>query len=310
MTRISGMLCSNMAAKFDCIVVGGGPAGLTAATYLARFKRQFLVIDSEESRAALIPISRNFPGFPEGVAGAELLDRMRSQARKYGAVIVRGKVISIATDGNGFIAKTEGESLHARTVLLATGVVDAEPPLPAFKAAIKRGLLRHCCICDGFEAQDLRIGVLGHGEGGLNEALFLRTYSAKITLLSLGEKLGLDGQQQTRAQSAGIATVDEAIERVDMEENRTIALETRSGRTHIFDTLYSALGNTPRTDVVGGLGVSLNKDNCIEVDPHMQTNIPGLYAAGDVIEGLDQISTAVGNAAIAATAIHNRLRES
>jgi thioredoxin reductase (NADPH) len=298
-----------MTTKLDCIVVGGGPAGLTAATYLARFKRRFLLIDSEESRAALIPISRNFPGFPEGVAGAELLDRMRSQARKYGAVIMKEKVIDISAGGDGFVVKTRGESFHARTVLLATGVVDAEPPLPAFKAAIKRGLLRHCCICDGFEAQDLRIGVLGHGESGLNEALFLRTYSAKITLLSLGEKLGLDGQQQARAQSAGIATVDEAIESVVMEENRTIALEARSGRTHIFDTLYSALGNTPRTDVVDGLGISINKDNCIEVDPHMQTNIPGLYAAGDVIEGLDQISTAVGNAAIAATAIHNRLRK-
>jgi thioredoxin reductase (NADPH) len=294
--------------QLDCLVIGGGPAGLTAATYLARFKRRFLLIHSGQSRAALIPTTHNYPGFGDGIAGVDLLDRMRGQATKYGAEIVPGTIQKISRASDHFVAQSDSGVIHARTVLFATGVVDIEPPLAAWQRAIKMGLIRHCCICDGFEATGLKIGVIGHGEGGLEEALFLRTYSADISLLSLGEKLKLSAQHEAKVQDAGIEIVEEAIESIDTEKDRIIKAGIKSGKVYRFDTLYSALGALPRTDTLIGLGVSLFEDKCIEVDSHMRTNIPGLYAAGDVIKALDQISTAIGNAAIAATAIHNQLR--
>ena len=110
----------------DCLIIGGGPAGLTAAIYLARYRRQALVVDAGESRAALIPESHNYPGF-QGIAGPALLERLRAQARRYGAELRRGTVSALARDGDVFTAVADGERLRARTVILATGLVDKKP---------------------------------------------------------------------------------------------------------------------------------------------------------------------------------------
>ena len=114
----------------EVLVIGAGPAGLTAATYLARFRRRTLVIDAGQPRACWIPLSHNTPGFPAGVSGPDILARMREQAEEYGAVIAPGRVEALARDGQGFIAEIDGRSLRARAVLLATGVVDHHPDLP------------------------------------------------------------------------------------------------------------------------------------------------------------------------------------
>src|SRR5690606_32642995 len=129
----------------DCLVIGGGPAGLTAAIYLARYKRRFLVVDAGESRCSLIPTSHNHSGFPDGINGFELLDRMAAQARKYGAAIDKGRVNQVhrAPDGT-FVAIVGSHEARAKTVLLATGVIDIEPDLPDVENAVRRGLMRHC----------------------------------------------------------------------------------------------------------------------------------------------------------------------
>ena len=184
----------------DCLVIGAGPAGLTAAIYLARFRSRFCMIDGGASRAALIPTSHNHAGFPEGIAGPVLLERMAAQARKYGADIVPGTVTSLQHDGDGaFTAQIDGQRLRARTVLMATGVVDIEPELPDLPQAIRRGLIRHCAICDGYEVIGHRVGVIGRGDSGLREALFLRTYTEDITLLSLGQPMDLSPAQLSQA---------------------------------------------------------------------------------------------------------------
>ena len=175
-------------APLDCLIIGAGPAGLTAAIYLARFRRRFRVIDGGASRARLIPTSHNHAGFPKGIAGPELLARMAAQARKYGAEIVSGTVTALSRGADGlFSATVDGVVVRAYTVLMATGVIDVEPNLPNLPRAIERGLVRHCSVCDGYEVIGHRIGVLGRGAEGLREALFLRTYTDDITLMSLGE---------------------------------------------------------------------------------------------------------------------------
>ena len=203
----------------------------------------------------------------------------------------------------------DGETLRARTVIFAAGVVDIEPALPNLERAIKRGLIRHCGICDGYEARGEKIAVIGHGEQGLGEALFLRTYSDDITLLSLGEPLHPTPEHRARMEKAGIKGVEEAIRRVVTKDDRIAAVETVSGKTYAFDTLYSALGSLPQTELLRPLGVQLTPNGCIPCTDHQCSSMDGLYAAGDIVEGLDQISTAMGHAAVAAVAVHNRLRQ-
>lgn len=293
----------------DCLVIGGGPAGLTASIYLARFRRRFQVIDAGKSRAALIPTSHNHAGFPGGVHGTVLLSRMTEQARKYGTHIVSGSVTKLERRADGaFVAQVGAEQIAARTILLATGVIDREPDLPDVPDAIQRGLLHHCGICEGYETLGKRVGVLGHSSSGLHEALFLRTYSSDVTLLSLGCPLALSEHERRQATEAGLTVVTEPVKRVVIEGERICAFVTCGGRHLSFEAVYSALGSDARSDLVGGLGTHLDDKGCVVADKHQRSSTDGLFAAGDVVRSLDQISVAMGEAAIAATAIHNRLR--
>ncbi|WP_207458366.1 FAD-dependent oxidoreductase [Azospirillum sp. SYSU D00513] len=294
--------------RLDALIIGGGPAGLTAAIYLARYRRRILVVDAAESRASWIPRSHNHAGYPDGVTGPELVANMRAQAERYGARIERGSVETLEKDEEGFIARTDGgHAVAARTVLLASGVIDREPGLPNLYQAVQKGLIRQCPICDAYEVIDHRIGVIGHGAGTLGEALFLRNYSPDVTMLTLGKPMELEEVDRRRMEKAGIRAVIDPVAEVHTEEGRIVALTTEAGDRLTFDTLYSGLGADPRTGAVMALGPLTAADGRLSVDRHQQTSVEGLFAAGDVVEGLNQISVGMGQAAIAATAIHRRL---
>ena len=296
-------------APLDCLVIGAGPAGLTAAIYLARFRRRFEVVDGGASRAALIPISHNHAGFPDGIHGVTLLKRMTVQARRYGTSIRPGTVLDLRRQPDGsFVAKLGEDLIPTRTVLLATGVVDREPELPEVPGAIQRELIRHCGICDGYEIMGHRIGVVGQGSSGLHEALFLRIYTSDITLLSLGAPLTLSRDERRSAEEANIVLVEELVASVSIDGDRVSSLILQSGTCHVFDTVYSALGSDARSSLVRPLGTTLDDKGCVVTDEHQRSTTDGLFAAGDVVRSLDQISVAMGEAAIAATAIHNLLR--
>ncbi len=150
-------------AVLDCLIIGGGPGGLTAAIYLARFRRSCLVVDTGASRAGWIPRSHNHPGFPDGIGGAELLDRMRQQAARFGAPVRLSTVEALEhRPGGGFQATIDDTAgtVAARTVILASGVDDVEPPLsylgPDLRHALRRGLVRHCPVCDAYEVSTTR----------------------------------------------------------------------------------------------------------------------------------------------------------
>lgn len=294
----------------DAVVVGAGPAGLSAAIYLARYRRSFIVAEDGVSRAANIPKSHNHPGFPDGIPGPELLQRMKKQALKYGASFHECSITKLEMCDRGFRLVSDRGELSARTILLATGVLDKEPNLPGLTQAVRRGLIRHCGICDGFEAIDRKIGVIGHGASGLGEALFLRNYSSQITLLSLGESIALADRERQILADAQIKVVEDAVCQVVNEGDTIVALTLATGASHEFDVLYSALGCEARSELAVDLGADVDERRCVIVDAHQQSSVPGLFAAGDVVRGLDQISVAMGHAAIAATAIHNRLRDS
>lgn len=292
----------------DAVVVGAGPAGLTGAIYLGRFKRRVLVIDSGESRAAWIPVSHNHPGFPDGVNGVELLRRIRVQAETYGAQVRPGRATALKVEAGLFRLAVDGEELVARNVLLACGVEDIEPPLPDVEGCVRRTLIRICPICDGYEVQGQSVGVIGEGTHAAREAIFLTTYSDRVALIHIGDPAGLDAAERERLARADVEVIETSCERVVLEKAKIQALHFGPGEPRRFDVLYSAMGVRPRAELARQAGASLDGSGRLVVGDHQETSVPGLYAAGDLVRGLNQISTAAGEAAIAATDIHNRLR--
>lgn len=293
---------------FDCLIVGAGPAGLTAATYLARFRRNVLMIDSGRSRAALIPRSHNCPGYPDGISGEELLARLHAQVERYCVPLIRAEVETVVRLPDGlFEAMANGQNVHARHVLLATGAVDIEPRLPNIEDAVHRGLIRHCPICDAYEVIDQAVVIIGTGAHVFREARFLRHYTRRVTIVTLGRPADLTVAQQAQLAELRIPIVETAIAGMHADEQRIVSIELGDGRTLEFDALYSALGAVNRSELARRLGGAVDDASAILVDAHQQTNVAGLYAIGDVVAALNQISVAMGQAAIAATAIHNRL---
>jgi thioredoxin reductase (NADPH) len=295
----------------DCLVVGGGPAGLTAALYLTRFNRHFLLVDKGESRAEWIPTSHNIPMFAEGLGGPELLAMQRAHLERYGVKPLKGEVVRLEKRPDFFLADTRhaggsNRRVKAKRVLLASGTADIEPDLPDLPNAIQRGLIRYCPICDGYEAAGKRIAVIGYGDQGIGEAVFVaRTYSRDVTLLTLGQPMELEPEQQHRLDEHGIKVVHEPVVGLEVEDGR-IAAFRMEGKEQRFEVLYSALGLKRRADLAMALGAECDDSGALVVDDHNQTTVRGLYAAGGVTRGLDQIVVAMGQAAIAATSIHNR----
>src|SRR4051794_37603037 len=291
---------------YDCLVIGGGPAGLTAAIYLARFHLSLKVVDAGKSRASLIPCTRNHAGYPEGISGKELVVRMTEQAQKYGAEIVAGRVTRLDRIDGGFRAEWGEGSVLARTLLLATGVTNRRPPMDEqlHDEALAMGLIRYCPICDGYEVTDKKIGVIGSGGHGVAEAVFLRGFTEDITLIAPDKAHELGGEEQAQLEAFGIRAVDGPCQAVAAHEE-CIVVDTADGH-YTFDSVYPALGSDTHVELALQVGAAL-KDGVLVVDSHQRSSVPGLYAAGDVVLGLDQISHAMGEGGVAATAIRNDL---
>lgn len=292
----------------DCLIVGGGPAGLTAAIYLARYHLAIRVVDAGESRAGWIPCSHNHAGFPEGIAGSALLERMRDQARRYGTKIDSGRVTRVEAIADGFVGEWGCGPVSARTLLLATGTANRRPQLDRAEhdAAMARGLIRYCPVCDGYEVTDKRVGVIGDDAHGVAEAIFLRGFTRDVTLVAPhGAQQKIGAQDWDRLAEFEISAVDGPVIKIEPGADDIVLVTAEERLT--FDTVYPALGSDPNTTLAAMLGLVLAEDCCIRTDDHQRTSLPGVYAAGDVVKGLDQISHAMGEGGVAATTIRNDL---
>lgn len=298
-----------MDEPLDCLIVGGGPAGLTAAIYLARFHLDILVTDDANGRAASIPCTHNLAGFPGGISGKEVLARMREQAQLYGAKIEWGYVARLDRTERGFCATWGEDSVEAKTVLLATGTRNRRPSMDEqlHDEALARGLIRYCPICDGYEVTDKKVGVVGSDHHGVAEALFIRSYTRAVTLIAPDTALRLNPQDAAKLKAARIESLDGPARAVAISGD-CIVVEAAEG-TYTFDSVYVALGSDPHVLLARQLGAKLGERGCVAVDADQRTSIPSLYAAGDVVIGLDQISHAMGEGGVAATTIRNDLAE-
>jgi thioredoxin reductase (NADPH) len=288
-------------------VIGAGPGGLTAAIYLARYLRDILVIEDGRSRALSIPRSHNCPSYPDGIPGSELLERLRRQAARYQAPILTERVETLQREDGGFRVGLQERMILAQTLVLATGAEDIQPPIENIGDAIRRGLVRHCPTCDAYEVRDRSVAILGAGACRVQEAMLLRTYTANLTVLSLGRDMEMADDERADLQAAGVRIVDEPV--ADLVGDREVVRVrlAHSGKMLQFDALYAALGLRGRSDLAVRLGAAHDDDGMLVVDEHQRTSVPGLYAVGDVVAGLTQIGVAMGQAAIAASAISRSL---
>jgi thioredoxin reductase (NADPH) len=292
----------------DAVVIGGGPGGLTGALYLARFRRRVLVIDSGNSRAANIPCSHNYPGFPRGVAGTALLHSMRQQVGRHEVPVRSGHVDSIQrSDGVFTLEGTPFGECRARTVLLATGAADVWPDLPAAAEALRDGVLRFCPVCDGYEASDRSVGVLTNGSAGVHEALYLRHFTPKVTVFLCADDVVLTADELRSLRDAGVAVAEAPPSAFSRTDGGVTV--THGDKRSTCSAVYSSFGLNVRSRLALTIGAACDASGYLVVDEHHRTSVEGLYAVGDVAKGLNQISVATGGAAIAASAMHLALRQ-
>lgn len=299
----------------DTLIIGGGPGGLTAAIYLRRFTRNVVLVDKGNSRLRLIPVSHNYPGFPEGVQGHVLLANLTTQLQRYGGAVIPGDIVDLRVDDGVFVADCqpddapEGERIQIRalTVMLATGVADVGLPIEHWREAIAFGSVRLCPVCDGFDVIDKRIAVATAEINPVGHALFMRTFSADVTLFERSAASMLSADDRRRLDAAGVRYVDSPLLSVTLDASMKPVMHTGDGQEHEADVFYPMLGERARSSLGAALGARTAHCDEIQVDVHGETSVPGLYAIGDVTVGLNQIAVATGQAARAATHIHNRL---
>jgi thioredoxin reductase (NADPH) len=192
-------------------------------------------------------------------------------------------------------------------VIFATGVRDCLPPTEDAISHVREGKIRQCPICDGYEVIGRRIAVLGSSSSAAGEALFLRTYTMDITLVTLGKPAELADKERARLASAGIRTIEAPVRRFDFTTDG-VDVHLGSGESQKFHAVYSGLGTEPKTQLAEMLGVELTGERRFVTDAKQRTSEPGVYAAGDAVTGLNQIAVAMAQAEVAAVDIHNALR--
>lgn len=289
------------AADYDALIVGGGPGGLTGALYLARFRRRVLLVDDGNSRAVTIPRSHNMPGYPDGVAGAELVAAIREQARRHGVEFASGRVHRQARSDTGFLVDWgDGRRVSARLLLVATGTSDIAPPMDCVMEAVRLGAVRYCPVCDGYEVIGKAVGVLADSEAGAREVLYLRNFTERLTLFVTSPEARIGQAHRRELAAAGVAVVADPVSSIRLWSGAvTVCHGDKESR---FDALYSALGMRVHSELAGA--AERDDDGYLSTDRQQQTSVAGVYAVGDVAQGLNQISVAMGGGAIAAAAMH------
>lgn len=289
--------------EFEVMVIGGGPAGLSAALYLGRYDRQVGLFDAGQGRSTWHQINHNYLGFPGGVAARELRERGYQQLAEYEQVtVMQHKIEGLRRTDGMFYACTQSEEWCSRAVILCTGVIDHYPHFPNWDQYVGRSMF-WCITCDGYGCKGARVVVLGNTNASASEALQLQRFTPHLTVLTNSETCDIDDTFQKRLKQANIPLLHDKIVSAQGERGELHAISLRGGATIEADQLFSQQGATPKTELAASVGVLLSSQGYILVDTEQKTNVTGLYAAGDVTRlHSHQITTAVHEGGTAASA--------
>jgi thioredoxin reductase (NADPH) len=289
------------ARDYDVIVVGGGPAGLSAAIYLARFNRRTLVIDAGQGRSTTHETNENYLGFPRGVRSRDLRDRGCRQASRFGAEMHEGRVTSAGRNGRGFDVRAGRHVFHAAALILATGVKDRFPDLTGIERYVGKSLF-WCITCDGWKARDKRVVVVGNDDEAATTALQFLNFTDRVTLLTNAGRTEVSAKKRRAVAQAHVPLVEAEIARVRGKRGRMSEIVTTAGERLELDMMFSMQGCEPNVALAEALGVQLDR-GFIKTDVEQRTNVARVYAAGDVTKAFaHQVVTAAHEGAQAAQA--------
>ena len=297
---------------YDCIVIGAGPAGLSAAIYMARYNRSVIVVDKGSGRASGKQINENYLGFPQGIRASRLLDLGREQAKHFGVKFIKDEVLGVKKGRGQFEVKITGKKLRSKTLIIATGVTDHYPAFPGLFAYLGTSLF-WCITCDGYKVRNKRLVVVGHDDKATITAAEFLLFTDKITFLTNCEVGGdeITKEGYARLKKAGIKVVFGSIKKVHGKNGRMSKINLDNGISLPVDFMFSKQGYTPNGKLAAELHAVIEGEGFIKVDKDQKTNIEGLYAAGDVTsEAAHQIATAVHQGSVAATNANEYLLKS
>jgi thioredoxin reductase (NADPH) len=298
----------------DLIIVGGGPAGLAAGIYAARARLRTLLIERmmPGGQAATTDRLENYPGFPDGISGADLGMALEKQATKFGLEIVYDSVNSIESDGDWKAVKADTQDYFARALIIASGAQPSQLNVPGESRFRGRGV-SYCATCDGALFANKRVTVVGGGDSAVDEALFLTRFASKVTLIHRRDQLRASKILQERAFASpkmdfrwnSLVVALEGKE--NLEQMLLKDVNTNDVSTLEADGVFVYIGLKPNTEILQGL-VNMDKFGYVIADETTLTNVPGIFAAGDVrTKKLRQVVTAVADGAIAANMVDHYL---
>jgi thioredoxin reductase len=293
-------------STYDCIIIGGGPAGLTCAIFLARYRRRVLIVDSGKPRNYASRAIHGFLG-QHGIAPGELLARGRAEAEAAGAEICHCVAERVEASGDIFEVTTTAGMMRTRRVVLAYGVRDTLPDIPDI-ASYYGGSVFHCPDCDGYEVREKRVAVIGWGKKVVGLALELLQWTEELTVFTDGHAREWTDEHHSKLLALGIAVVDEKIVSLDGDDGMVRAAVLSTGERVPVDALFFTIGVTRSCLLAEDLGCDVDPERPnIVVNEYRQTTIEGIYAVGDLVPGSQLAITSAADGAIAAIAINKSL---
>jgi thioredoxin reductase (NADPH) len=294
--------------RAEVIIIGGGIAGLSAAIYLGRAKRDTLVIDNGKSMARWEPDVQNYLGFPDGISGNELLRRARAQARRYRVKFVGDEILAARSDGARFQLRGRKNNYLCRRLLLATGIFHVPPDIPGVKPCLGHSMF-FCKDCDGYRVQNRSIAVYGWTNETVEYALAMLAYSPRVTIVTDGHKPRWSRRHEKWVRARRIPIHRLTIRDVRHHCGQIQSLVFNGEPDLNIEGLFTTRGDIYFSHLAENLGAKVNRAGEIVVGLDMRTTVKGLYAAGCVTPANCQMIIAAGQGAIAAQAINRNLFE-